>query len=585
MGKKIILYALFFLIIPIYALTIVSNIFYKNTLLNRTSDMSQKNLMLITNNISTLIDNVIASSNVIANDVEVQSLLFKGELSVETQRMMEKKIIAAQSSVLYPYNTNMVVYDLSNHYYISSNSASYQDMEMIVQQNWYQDTLKMNGAMNWCSPSEEALNFDNYTPNNICMARMLKTPNGKGCGILFIYVDLSTIQKSIFNDFGTEYSGTFYVTNTDGTILMCSDVSAVGSSFYDLGIDPEYYQDGNHYFKNEDGSRLIIQSLTKPKGNYRVIHIIQEDLLFSEVNLFQLKTTFISFLFLVIFIILTIIFARMITHPLTDMCLSMQMVSDNDFSHKVQIRGNDEIAVVAQHYNTMIDEVQRLLSELQQSYYQREQLRYKALQNQINPHFILNTLNTIKLLVQMDSVENTTKIIVEFGKMLEHILNRSDEMIALNDELEYIKSYCILQKTRYGNNFNLVIDCSDDVRDFKVPCLILQPLVENAIIHGISEIQGRGKITISAFRKDSFVFIQIEDNGIGISEARIHEVLTSSASSNVTGIGVSNVLERIKLVYGTDSGLSLTNKESGGTQILIFLKNRQEAANDTYNHS
>lgn len=576
MGKKIIVYVILLLVVPMSVLTLISNIFYKHILLKRTSDMSQQNLTLISNNISTLVDNIIASSNVIANDEEIRALLFKGELSVETQRMMEKKIIAAQSSILYPYNTNMVVYDLNNHYYNSSIATSYQNMEMIVQQDWYQQTIEMNGSMNWCYPAEEDLNFDDYTPNSICMARMLKTANGKNCGILFIYVDLSTVQNTIFSNFETPYSGTFYVINTDGIVLMCSNASAVGSSFHELGLSTEYFRDGKHYFKDQNGSKLIIQSSTRSKGNYQVIHIIQEDHLFSDVNKFQLNVIIISFLFLIIFIGLTIIFVRKVTLPLTEMCVSMEMVADNDFSHKVQVQGNDEISVVAQHYNTMIEEVHRLLFELQRSYYQREELRYKALQNQINPHFILNTLNTIKLLVQMDSVENTTKIIVTFGKMLEHILNRNDEMISLNDELEYIKSYCTIQRTRYGNNFSLVINCDDDVYGFKVPCLILQPLIENAIIHGISEIQERGKITVSAFRKNHFVFIQINDNGIGISENHIHEILTIPTSSNVTGIGVSNVLERIKLLYGSDSGLSITNGTSGGTQIMIFLKENQE---------
>lgn len=575
MGRKIILYVILFLVIPMYALTLISNIFYKNILLRRTSDMSQQNLELISSNISTLVDNIIASSNVIANDEEIRALLFKGELSVETQRIMEKKIIAAQSSILYPYNTNVVVYDLNNHYYNSSIATSYQNMEMIIQQDWYQQTIEMNGSMNWCYPAKDDLNFDDYTPNNICMARMLKTSSGKNCGILFIYVDLSTVQNAIFNNFEPQHSGTFYVINDAGAILMCSDASSVGSSFHNLGIDPDYYQNGKHYFKDSNGSQLIIQSSVRQKGNYRVIHIIQEDILFSEINRFQKHTIIISFLFLIVFISLTIVFIHMVTRPLTDMCISMQMVSDNDFTHKVPVRGHNEISVVAQRYNTMIEEVQRLLSELQASYYQREELRYKALQNQINPHFILNTLNTIKLMVQMDSVENTTKIIVEFGKMLEHILNRNDEMISLSDELEYIKSYCTLQRTRYGNNFSLVINCDNDVLTFKVPCLILQPLIENAIIHGICDIQERGEILIFAFRKDDFVFIQINDNGIGMSEDHIREILTMPASSKVTGIGVSNVLERIKLLYGSNSGLSITNGMDGGTQILIFLEEKR----------
>lgn len=204
---------------------------------------------------------------------------------------------------------------------------------------------------------------------------------------------------------------------------------------------------------------------------------------------------------------------------------------------------------------------------------EKEECRLLALQTQIQPHFLFNTLNGIKWLCIIESAPTAERMIESLGHILEYSLGKTKDCVTLEEELTCLKHYVELQKMRYGNIFDVFYEIDEKLLKLEVPVLILQPLVENSIIHGIREKEDRGEIWIRARQTDDEAVISVEDNGEGISEERICEILNGNGTTG--NIGVVNVKERMELYY-RDSRFEIVSEEGRGTRIQMILKIGEE---------
>ncbi|WGX77289.1 histidine kinase [Paraclostridium bifermentans] len=189
----------------------------------------------------------------------------------------------------------------------------------------------------------------------------------------------------------------------------------------------------------------------------------------------------------------------------------------------------------------------------------------------MNPHFLYNTLSGIRFLVSMNKTEVAEEMLYRFTKLLRSILPRASEMITLEEELENIKNYVELQKMRYPNCFDVEYEFDENIKDYKIPSFILQPIVENAILYSMEKENNKGYIHIKGYSLKDSIRIIIEDNGIGMSKDKLDHVLNKEASIN--SVGVINVHERIQLNYGQDYGLKIDSLEGKGTKITFILPN------------
>ena len=578
MQKKILLFFIVAGLLPMIIVANMVNILYQRMLENKVIDISRQTLMQISNNVDMLINNMISASNIIVLDDEIIGVLKQQEKDYRSEKTIGEKLIKAQGSVLYAYNSDMVLYDFNGNYYTTSSGSAYQDIEKVVSQEWFKKTLELDGFVYWTSPDSDNLDFADYPPGTFCMSRVIKDRSYKNrYGILLVCVYPSERQSSILSikDMDT-LAGDFYVIDDNNTIIMSSDDTILGSRLEDKGMDPELFRDGAEKKEIEiDGEKYILNSVTNLKSSFKIIQCISEKSLMEEGLEIRKLNIRINVLVIIILLISAMIFSKSIIKPITQLCLSMKLVGEGDFSQSIQVQGNAEITVLAESYNMMINKIQRLVSELEDSYVQRENLRYKALQMQINPHFILNTLNGIRMIAILNKDEKAAGMIMELGKMLEHILDRKSEMVCLNEEIRCIESYCAIQKMRYGDNFKLQLNIDEEILDFKVPVLLLQPLIENAIIHGIGEGIRFGKITINGYRDREFVVIEIEDNGKGMSKEEIENILSTENKGKVTGIGIKNVSDRIELIYGHGSTLEMISIPEQGTRIRMLLHDRK----------
>jgi two-component system sensor histidine kinase YesM len=260
------------------------------------------------------------------------------------------------------------------------------------------------------------------------------------------------------------------------------------------------------------------------------------------------------------------IFSNRVAKPLRKLEEAMEEVEDGKLEQDVDIKGSSEAVSLAGHYSKMMVRIRDLLDEIQSKEKYLRTSEINALQSQINPHFLYNTLDTIIWSAEFQESEKVIALTKALAKFFRLSLGDGSELTTVKDELDHVRQYLIIQKMRYDDKLNYEISCGDGICDVKIPKLIIQPIVENAIYHGIRPKDGPGTIWISAERTGKDIDFTIKDDGVGYDPDDI-----KVPSYEHTGVGQKNVGQRIKLYYGEEYGLSITSKVNEGTTVIVKI--------------
>jgi two-component system sensor histidine kinase YesM len=253
----------------------------------------------------------------------------------------------------------------------------------------------------------------------------------------------------------------------------------------------------------------------------------------------------------------------------------MARAETGDFSARFEGDETDEVGRLGRSYNAMIGEIRNLIDLVYKEQHDKREAELHVLQEQIKPHFLYNTLETIRYMARRRGADDVEDIVVALTKLFRIGLSRGVETIALREELEHAGSYLFIQSTRYAGKFDYAIEADDGVLDRKVLRLILQPLVENAIYHGIKEKRGRGSIRVAARESGASLLLSVEDDGIGMDDGRqaaLRAVIAGERPSPTPseGFGVYNVNERLRLSFGPQFGIRFESAEGRGTRFEIL---------------
>jgi two-component system sensor histidine kinase YesM len=276
--------------------------------------------------------------------------------------------------------------------------------------------------------------------------------------------------------------------------------------------------------------------------------------------------------------ILSMFISNKITLRLRNLEYNMEKVGDGTISELFPIRGEDEVGKLSRTYLRMIGQIKRLMEDIKENERQKRQMEITVLRAQISPHFLYNSLNTIGYLAMMQNVKNIHDLVSSLINLLQAAVKVDDILIPLSSEIDYVKSYLTIQLYRFSRQPQVDFRLDSLTQSYMVPKMILQPIVENALIHGLRDGQENPVITIKAYPLDNSLIISISDNGVGMSERKIREVLSMEAEHNgnlrnlhFSGIGISNVHARIRLQFGDPYGLSIYSRERLFTTVEIRL--------------
>ncbi len=381
------------------------------------------------------------------------------------------------------------------------------------------------------------------------------------------YVRVKTDKQSFRQRAGILNNGVanVYILDKADRILLSNVVQSEGQTAEDIVLDKKY-----SYTVPINGGRILIVSDIKNNENYRLI----------------LETLIFVMILVALLIVYTAVMSVHFCRPIHRMNSILKEVSDGEFT-KISVKTGDEIEELAESFNNMLGKIQDLIKERCDLWEQQRELNYRnkeaqlnLLQSQINPHFIYNTLESIKWLVLSRDTEKASDMITRLAELFRQSLKKGPNEILLSEELDAVRAYIGIQLVRFEDSLSVSESIEVDTDKFKIIRMCLQPLVENAITHGVEPMEGVGTIELSVKKEDKNIVIKVIDNGVGMTYERLLEVRKSlergSDEGSKKGIGMVNVNRRVKLLYGEEYGLSVDSEPDRGTCITLTVPGERE---------
>ena len=259
-------------------------------------------------------------------------------------------------------------------------------------------------------------------------------------------------------------------------------------------------------------------------------------------------------------------------------------VAEGDFETRAPVDSNDEIAVLALGFNDMAENMQGLIRKIKEDEGKMRRADLRLLQEQINPHFLYNTLDTIVWLIESNETEQAVDMVVTLSNFFRIVLSKGKEFITIREETEHIQSYLEIQQVRYHDIMEYDIRIDEAIYDYRIPKLTLQPIVENALYHGIKYKRAKGFIHVNGERDGDKIYLTVQDDGVGMDEeelVQIREEISRPCKETEKGFGLANVNERIRMYYGSEYGMSIESEKGRGTIVeLVIPADRKEKENE-----
>jgi two-component system sensor histidine kinase YesM len=329
------------------------------------------------------------------------------------------------------------------------------------------------------------------------------------------------------------------------------------------------------YFE-EDDYRLWFANQSLADGWKLVVEKSTENIMKPLQSIFYFFALSIILSILLILITLTPIITN-ITRPISRLIQMMKTVSTGNLNAAISIRSRDELELLGIGFNHMIGELRTYIQRTVDDERTKQHLQMDLLLAQINPHFIYNTLNSIVYLAEKQGNTDVVKVTQSFIRILQENLMSDEErqMVTVEKEMEYVEHYLVIQRYRYPGRFQLDLNIDEHVTQVMVPRMIIQPLVENAIFHGLISMEREGVIKINMLKSGMFLSIFVQDNGIGMDSQLIDQIMMgktiNSSRRKTQSIGLTNIRERLNLYYGHAGQLSIESRPNEGTQVTLKL--------------
>lgn len=342
-------------------------------------------------------------------------------------------------------------------------------------------------------------------------------------------------------------------------------------------------EEGGHYDENMEMLDMNIRTLTsliqEDIQKYIYDEAINMEMLRREVAAGVINSVRIQIVLLVLITGLIIYIsgrqAKRITNPITELCDMTEKFAGGDFTVSYHTDRDDEMETLANSFNSMVGEIKKLVDDIHKEQENAKEAELRLLQEQINPHFLYNTLDAIVWLTESGEKKKAIQMIQELSNFFRISLSKGESQITVKDEREHVRSYLEIQHHRYQDILDYNIDFADDILEYHIQKLTLQPIVENALYHGIKNKRGKGMIKVTGMEYGADIIFTVEDNGRGMNERELSELkdLISGKKSNDRqhGFGMANVEKRIKMQYGEKYGMTVESTFGEGTIVTVRI--------------
>ncbi|MGM0499107.1 MAG: sensor histidine kinase [Bacillota bacterium] len=391
---------------------------------------------------------------------------------------------------------------------------------------------------------------------------------------VLISADIDLDVLADLTDFNLGEKSYFLIADKNGDIIYHPEKDKIGERSF-------YYSDGFPDRKvSHEGEQYLLTSTYSETTGWYIISMASADEVEAELNYITDLTVYITVIILILIILLTLYLSSSLSKPIQKLQELTHRASENDLSVKIDISGDDEIAELGQSFNKMIRRINKLMEQNVREQKLLRKLEMESLDNQIKPHFIYNTLDLIIGLLENKDFDKATHMVEALGKFFRLSLSHGKEMVLIRDEIKHVKNYLFIQQFRHGEEYEYIIDVEDfEIMDKHIPKLILQPIVENSIYHGLLPADKKGLIIVKGYRENRIIYFKIIDNGVGISAVKVEEINKILRGELETDdqqkyFGLRNVNKRLSLMYGGSSGLEVESIKEEKTIVTIKIDQR-----------
>ncbi len=405
------------------------------------------------------------------------------------------------------------------------------------------------------------------TPVIMITKAITDSETGEVFAVVYITIKESDFEKKY--QYFTSKINDIYILNNEDQVISSTYKNQLGK--YDISISDK--KEGEEIIIKQDGSKKTIITQNLQYSHLKIYGVINNNIAVGKMYDIS-RIILISTLITAMVLIILCIYIRQVTKPLSKLVSKMSSVRKGNFNGYVKIEGAEEIKELSETYNYMLQDLNKYVRELVNIQNEKRKAEIHALQMQINPHYVFNTLASIKWLIWQGDKDKSVKVIDAFILLLRNTISNKNEFITIKDEIINLKNYVLINNTRYGDDISVEYFIMIKCEDYLVPKLILQPFIENAFFHAFPRGQ-KGEIQVFIYEKEENLCFEIVDDGIGMDEEKIQRIMSKdnqdSSTEHFTGIGVNNVDDRIKLIYGEGYGIDISSKVNEGTKIMIKL--------------
>lgn len=435
-----------------------------------------------------------------------------------------------------------------------------------METDWYTEAIERGGA-SYVSSShlqDVVAGSDDWV---VSVSRAITAGSGDILGVLLVDLNYSLIEDLCANvDMGKQ--GYLIVIDRSGSIIYHPEQDGSPHISSEAISDDIWGRDNQVTVSTDQGNFVYISNYSDVTGWTVVGVVFEDEILHNRDNIFAFYVI-IVLIFLAAAAILSAIICNALTAPLRKLVAVMEDTQSGNLERQSQIDSPREAAQLSDAFNEMLLRLNQSIRQHEKDQEERRQSEFKVLQAQVNPHFLYNTLDSIIWMAENGNSDGVVEMTAALARLFRSSISEAREIVPLSVEIANIRSYLTIQKMRYLEKLSFNIDVPDHLMTAQVPKLLLQPLVENAIYHGIKPKESPGTITVEGYAEDEYLILEIADNGVGMTETQLENILQSKPTSG--GIGISNVHNRIRLIFGEKYGLSYASTLGMGTAVRIIL--------------
>ncbi|MDY3917420.1 MAG: sensor histidine kinase [Candidatus Limivivens sp.] len=489
-------------------------------------------------------------------------------ISREAKEMLMKLVMDRQ------YVESVVVYDKKGNGLMSGNGDSIiSDYNVLQSQPWYQEVLEKQGMYLWVRARFQGISADR---ERVVLARVINETDTLNAAGTVIFILRDSYFTDMLNEARTPAIGDIFIMDRDGGILFAPSSADEGQRNTVLGQYQKLLENGGDTMQTR---QYHLTSCPAGDLGWTLFCMNKKSMVSSSWYTNMLIILIASVIALILAVIVYSRFAKNINGVVQGLVTAMGKAKEQRYKEEIQIPTDTvEFAGLVDEYNRMIRSVNVLVNQVMQEKINTKQAQLENLQSRINPHFLYNTLDCINWKAMANNQDEISEMIVGLSKMFRFSLGKGEKEVKLSEELENIRCYLMLQQKRFEDQLSFLIDAPESAANYRVMKFILQPLVENSIIHGLQEKGEKGYVSVIVKEEEEYLELSVLDNGVGIDEEYVQDIISGSVSEGngrKHRHGIYNVNERLKMRYGEESALQFRNRSRGGTKVSIRLSKKK----------